>query len=418
MKVSELKYAFLVIGILLFSFSCGNKKVEKIDVPAVNLSHLMHLYDVVGLPGNLRGGIVKIYSEYPDYNFEIEPNEGFTCVDDVARAMMVDEIRYSEDEEIQAKYGFMAEFLIYMQAENGWFHNFIWHDLSINKTYRTSLAEPNWWSWRAFWALSNYNGNDEPLAQSVKQACKKLAENVFQLYLNQPQTFDTIEGVEVPTWLPLGTAGDQAAILILGLEAYYQNIEKDERALQLVEKLADGLKQTQKGNAENFPFGAYLSWENLWHAYGNVQSYAMLKAGQLLNREDYIESALLEIDHFYPYLMEMDFPAFFNLNKTNNVFVLTESQAFPQIAYGFRPIIWACVEAYKVTGKQEYMNRAEEIAQWFSGKNIANQKMYDEFTGRCFDGIVSETKVNMNSGAESTIEALLSLQAFDKIEKK
>ena len=31
-------------------------------------------------------GIVHIYSEYPDYEFEIEPKEGFTCVDDVARA--------------------------------------------------------------------------------------------------------------------------------------------------------------------------------------------------------------------------------------------------------------------------------------------------------------------------------------------
>ena len=36
--------------------------------------------------------------------------------------------------------------------------------------------------------------------------------------------------------------------------------------------------------------------------------------------------------------------------------------------------------------------------------------MYDENTGIVFDGIESAQKVNMNSGAESTIEALLSLQ--------
>lgn len=416
--MKRLKNISLAISILLFSFSCENTKVEKAIIPAVNLNHLMHLYDVVNLPGNLCGGIVKIYSEYPDYTFEIEPNEGFTCVDDVARAMMIDAVRFSDDEEIQAKYNFMAEFLIYMQAENGWFYNFIWHGLSINKTYRTSLAEPNWWSWRAFWALSNFKSNDERLTQNAKLACEKLAENVFDLYLNQPQTFGTIEGIDVPTWLPLGTAGDQAAVLILGLDAFYKNIKKDERALQLIEKLADGLKQTQKGDAENFPYGAYLSWENLWHAYGNAQSYAMLKAGQLLQREDYTASALLEIDHFYPYLMEMNFPAFFNLKKTNDKFEIVEFQAFPQIAYGFRPIIWACVEAYKVTGKQEYLIKAEEISKWFSGSNIAGIQMYDELTGRCFDGIVSETKVNMNSGAESTIEALLSLQAFHQIEMK
>jgi len=39
--------------------------------------------------------------------------------------------------------------------------------------------------------------------------------------------------------------------------------------------------------------------------------------------------------------------------------------------------------------------------------------MYDPSSGRCFDGINSETDVNMNSGAESTIEALLSLLAIE-----
>jgi len=210
----------------LFAFVNCNVNYNKSFEYRLNLDHLMHLYDVVDLPGNLCGGIVRIYSEYPDYNFEIEPNEGFTCVDDVARAMMIDAIRFSDDEEIHAKYDFMAEFLLYMQAENGYFHNFIWHDLSINKTYRTSLAEPNWWSWRAFWALSNYKGNNQQLAEKAEQACERLAENIFQLYLGQPLISDTIEGIEVPTWLPLETAGDQAAVLILGLEAYYQHVKK------------------------------------------------------------------------------------------------------------------------------------------------------------------------------------------------
>jgi len=41
--------------------------------------------------------------------------------------------------------------------------------------------------------------------------------------------------------------------------------------------------------------------------------------------------------------------------------------------------------------------------------------MYDPKTGRCYDGIVSKNNVNKNSGAESTIEALPSLQVFNKI---
>ena len=406
----------LIVVVIVLTACINNPEQEHQGI--INLEHLKHLYAAIKLENGKEVGVINIYSEYPDYNFEIEPNEGFTCVDDVARAMIIDAIRFSENKDIQAKYDFMAEFLLYMQAENGYFHNFIWHDLSINKTYRTSLAEPNWWSWRAFWALSNYKGKNQQLAEKTKQACERLTENIFQLFLNQPLITDTINGVKVPTWLPLGTAGDQAAILILGLEGYYQYVKKDERVLQVIERLAEGLKKTQKGDTTTFPFGVYLSWQNMWHAYGNNQAYAMLKAGRLLDRKDYIESALMEIEYFYPYLIKENFPAYFRIKKVDGRFEIVDQKQFPQIAYGFRPMIWSCIEAFVVTGEKKYLQRAEEIVEWFSGKNIANQQMYNPATGRCYDGIVSETEVNRNSGAESTIEALLSLQAFDQIKHK
>ncbi len=93
--------------------------------------------------------------------------------------------------------------------------------------------------------------------------------------------------------------------------------------------MADGLLLTQKGDADIFPFGAYLSWQNIWHAYGNSQAYAMLKAGQLLHRKDYIESALLEIDHFYPYLMKENFPAYFSIKKVDGRLEIIEPAPAP-----------------------------------------------------------------------------------------
>ena len=81
-------------------------------------------------------------------------------------------------------------------------------------------------------------------------------------------------------------------------------------------------------------------------------------------------------------------------------------------------MIWACIEAFIVKDEEKYIRRAEEITEWFSGKNIVGKHMYEPATGRCYDGIISETEVNRNSGAESTIEALLSLQAFDQIKHK
>ncbi|NOY79333.1 MAG: hypothetical protein GXO76_15885, partial [Calditrichaeota bacterium] len=49
---------------------------------------------------------------------------------------------------------------------------------------------------------------------------------------------------------------------------------------------------------------------------------------------------------------------------------------------------------------------------WLLGNNPAGAVMYDSKTGRCFDGIVAKETINRNSGAESTIEALLTLQAL------
>ena len=54
-------------------------------------------------------------------------------------------------------------------------------------------------------------------------------------------------------------------------------------------------------------------------------------------------------------------------------------------------------------------------ASWFFGNNYAQTQMYDPQTGRAFDGIDAALKVNQNSGAESTIEALMALQAVTAV---
>ena len=49
------------------------------------------------------------------------------------------------------------------------------------------------------------------------------------------------------------------------------------------------------------------------------------------------------------------------------------------------------------------------MAAWLAGENVLRRRIYDPQTGRCYDGINSADKINVNSGAESTIEALLIL---------
>ena len=72
-------------------------------------------------------------------------------------------------------------------------------------------------------------------------------------------------------------------------------------------------------------------------------------------------------------------------------------------------MIFAAIEAYRLTGKSKYADIAGHLSAWFFGANDVGKNMYSLTTGRCFDGLSSPTSININSGAESTIEALLSM---------
>ena len=403
----------LIIAVLSLS-ACDNQHKDDVS-NLINIDHLKHLYAEVTLENGEEVGVIHIYSEYPDYTYTIEPNEGFSCVDDVARALVFLSAYTNncDDPEIEIMIDNLTRFVLSMQAENGYFHNFLWGDMSINKTYKTSVAEANWWSWRALWALSEiYPKLSGNLAERTKSATEQLIGTIKNTYLELPKDTIQLEGMTLPNWFPAGTAYDQSAILMFGMESYYNNIQKDTALFDLIGKFAEGLLLTQKGDRNKFPYGAYLSWNNLWHAYGNTQAYAMLKAGKLLGRDDFIESALSEINYFYPYVINEGYLHHMYITEKEGQIRATEKHMYPQIAYGIRPIVYACLEAYNITKDKKYVDMAQKVASWLAGNNTAAQQMYDPETGRCFDGIGSVKEVNMNSGAESTIEALLILQAI------
>jgi hypothetical protein len=170
----------------------------------LNLGHLEHLYAEVDLKNGIKAGIVNIYSEYPDYSYNIEPREGFACVDDVARAvvLLANCTDDSSSESRMAVMDKMMDFLLYMQSDSGYFYNFIWHDGSINKTYRTSLARPDWWSWRSFWAMEEFAALNEKNAGKIDKASNKLAERIFADLVTAGRTVSEVDGVKLPDWLP------------------------------------------------------------------------------------------------------------------------------------------------------------------------------------------------------------------------
>jgi hypothetical protein len=180
-----------------------------------------------------------------------------------------------------------------------------------------------------------------------------------------------------------------------------------------INKLANGIVLMQQGTATNFPYDAFLSWENTWHAYGNAQAYSLLQAGDFLHNPLYTNAALKEIDNFYPWLVKNGYKNSFAVSYSNGTYQVLDEKKYEQIAYGIKPMVFAAIEAYRLTGQQKYADLAGQISAWFLGANDAGKDMYSVSTGRCFDGL-SGSGINVNSGGESTIEALLTMERVEE----
>jgi len=429
MRLKTKKIKLISIVILFIFSSCNNETTpyntdedtgsKPLTNELINFDHFNHLYKEITL-NNTNVGIIHIYSEYPNYTYAIEPSEGFTCVDDVSRAiiMLSNYVEVFGNNEIASeKIKNLTEFILQMQNQNGYFNNFLWNDFSINTTYQTSVAEMNWWSFRALWALETAYPHlikDTEMTDRIRLAIEKLVANIKRdLDTNNTNT-EYINTIELPTWLPKKSAADQSAILILGfLKNYIRTGNNDVKTM--INRLAMGIMLMQKGTAEKYPFGAFLSHENLWHAWGNSQAYALLKAGQEFNNPDYIDRAYLEIENLYPKLLKNGFSEAFWIQKLGANYIETDKNTYPQIAYGIRPMLWAASEAYQHSNDKNHLEIAHELAQWISGENDANRAIYSPNTGICFDGITGPNEVNKNSGAESTLETLLMLIEIERL---
>jgi hypothetical protein len=389
------------------------------DTPFVNLSHLNNLFIPVIFPGGNNAGGIYIYSAYPDYHPVEATGEGFTCVDDVSRASLVyfRNDGFATDTSMQRKGLQLIRFLLNMQAGDGYFYNFFQSDGTINTNGTTSMATQNWWSWRALQALTEtgpaVKNLDMTLGSAVDLAVQKLMVNIKADLVPLPKTTEVISGITVPQWLPAGSATDQASTLILGLIPYCEQTN-DTLIRSFIRKLADGIVLMQEGNANVFPYSLILSAQNQWHGYGTDQSLALLLAGEFLTDTSYTARALAEINDFYPWFLANGSKSSISLSFDGILFQPGSEKNYDQIAYGYRPMVFAAAEAYAETGQAKYADIAGHIASWFLGNNDASTIMYDSASGRCFDAITGPSQVNLNSGAESTIEALLTVERVQK----
>ncbi|MBN1464646.1 hypothetical protein JXA02_02715, partial [candidate division KSB1 bacterium] len=241
---------------------------------------------------------------------------------------------------------------------------------------------------------------DPEYARHLKAAFQKCRQPIAGLLQNYGR-YETIAGKQYPQWLIHKTGSDAAAELILGL-AEFLKCEYDQQLADYTCKLAEGIIAMQIDDGSNF-HGAFLSWPDLWHAWGNAQTQALTSIGLVLDRPRFIQAAQKEADHYYAYLLSDGMKNSWWYSKTDTI------EEFPQIAYDIRCMTVGLLRLYEATADIKYAKMAGDAASWLVGHNAAGQVMYESKTGRCLDGINAKSEVNLNSGAESTIEALLTL---------
>ena len=389
---------FLFLCLVFFCISC-----EKED-GLVNLQHSLSLVDSVKV-GEKMVSFIWIYADAPSYQPIDADGEGITCVDDVGRYLEVleYEIIDKNDRTLIPIAENMVNFLFYMSREDGLWYNFMFEDGSINKEHRNSEAEFGWWAVRGLRGLAaGYNIflNNSQLSKEIKSRILMMNPQLEAVLANYPESSKTEFGLK-PDWMIHGAA-DISNEMLMVLTKLHNTGDFD--YLEEIEKFSEALILSQYQNSDSEINGMYFCWNNIWHAWGNSQAYALLEAYKITGNEDCLGSVKLWADNFIPYFIKHNFP--------RKIIVIKEGfdqEVFPQIAYGINSTYRGIKSLAKITKNKKYEDFSDQVFDWYFGKNIANSQIYDKTTGRCFDGINADG-INQNSGAESTVECLLSMQ--------
>jgi hypothetical protein len=375
----------------------------------ISFAHLEKLSETIRL-GHESVDIVHVYAKYPDYHWVEAQDagiEGTACVDDGARAgiLYLKEYERSGCQKALVRAKRHLNLILNMQAKNGAFYNFVRSDHSINTDGRTSRDSFDWWTVRAFCCLAHglrvFSRCDTRFAAKLEQSLLRILP-IIRKSAGLLTGFHEEKGYKIPRWLALEGAADVSSELMIGLTEYYRFRPNKEMA-DLIRILANGLMAMQEGATTRFPYGLFRSSGTVWHAWGNSQTQALAYAGRTLTDFAMIGSAEKEARGFYSRLL------IGGMMKEFDIADPTQAKEFEQIAYGIRPMVAGLTQLYRATHNHEYLIMAGLAGSWLFGNNPAGEVVYDATTGRGYDGIGIEKKVNLNSGAESTIEALLAL---------
>jgi hypothetical protein len=337
--------------------------------------HIFRLTDDTGIVEHALGRIPRRKDGY--------------STDDQARAlwMCLEWLDLLGEEESAPLYDLIdtyLSFLLWVQQDNGHFHNNIAYDRTKEKETPSDdcLGRCLWAS-----ALASVRLRDEDR--------RAAAEAILEKALNQVSALR----------YPRGWAYALSAVSLLHVHQYPRNLTGELE--MLTQKLLGCFHDHAAPGWEWFePAVTYsngvLPW-GLWCAYEATGDRQVLKAaGESL--EFLIRLSTNERGRIRP--------------VGNRGWCTPESRAlWDQQPVDVMKLCLAACKAFELSGKSEYAKAAAQCREWFYGANDLGVPMVNAAEGSCCDGL-GESGVNINQGAESTISYLLTEALYRKLEKK
>ena len=301
-------------------------------------------------------------------------------------------------------------------ARNGNFVLWMQPDGTLHASVPGDLPDPSdagssYWLARSLWALGEgyaaFRTADPAFAQFLQDRFTLARQAVERQNLVHYGAHTLFDGAQMPAWL-INDGADASSEAMYGFSAYVRAAPTDAAARQDLERLADGVAQMALSTtADAWPFGAILPYtgsRSMWHSWGDQMAGSLATAGAALHEQRFIDAAISEEAGFVPHLLVQGGP---------DQAWLPAPADLAQIAYGQDATLQNLLRTSDASGLTSFRRLAGIEAAWYFGNNHAGVQMYDPATGVTFDGLEADGRINHNSGAESTIEGLLSMLALD-----
>lgn len=343
------------------------KKSMAHTLPRINLRFLRALTDDTGILQHTLYGVAN-------------RDHGYST-DDVARALVVCSQYHNlfRFDSVLPLIDIYLAFILHARQVSGWFANF----MNYQRQFIDRKISQDTFG-RCLWGLGAASG-----------LCQSEGQNILAGELLE----QSLPMLDKLTYLRA------MAYSALGLDAFLEQHPEMEKALLSLEDLAEKLLVSFHQHAtKDWP------WFEPFLTYDNARlPQALLLAYRRLFKKEYLNIALKSLD-FLTSILYKD--GYFDLIGNEGWYYKGKKKTiFGQQPLDAGSLVETYLDAFLLTGREEYLDLSYAAFQWFLGRNRLGQPLYNPETGACADGLERDG-LNANKGAEATISFLLALLAL------